>query len=193
MTLIINKWDKYNRLTIIKEVEQKKTHRYFLCECQCWIIKSYALLSLRHWRSKSCWCYLKDFPSNKTHWMRTSKIYGVWSGIKQRCNNKKSKVYLNYWWRWINVEWENFEEFYNDMWNTYKKWLEIDRKNNDWNYCKKNCRWTTKKINIRNRRNTIQYKWKSLMEWCEELNLSYHTVYQRINRWNWNIEKALQI
>jgi len=44
--LIIKKWDKYNKLTIIKEVEKKKSSRYFRCKCECWNIKDIRLWNL---------------------------------------------------------------------------------------------------------------------------------------------------
>lgn len=85
------------------------------------------------------------------------KFYYVYYWIKYRCDNKNCKEYKYYWWRWIKNEWKSFSEFYNDMFESYiKHWIEywfskwycqIDRINNDGNYCKDNCRWVTSKQN----------------------------------------------
>lgn len=69
--------------------------------------------------------------------------------INDRCNNKSSRGYKNWWWRWIQNKWKNFEDFYNDMLPWYFPWLSIDRIDNDWNYCKYNCQWITRSENSR--------------------------------------------
>lgn len=50
-------------------------------------------------------------------------------------------------------EWKNsLVSFYNDMGETYKNGLELDRIDNNGPYCKENCRWVTKSKNGSNRR-----------------------------------------
>jgi hypothetical protein len=92
-----------------------------------------------------------------------TKIYRVWDWIKQRCKNPNMKWYKIYWWRWITYDnkRETFEWFYEDMWPTYKKWLSIDRLDNNWNFNKENCRWATRDQQANNKRNSrlIEYKW----------------------------------
>lgn len=129
--------------------------------------------------------------NNMSHWMCYTKIYRVYDWVKQRCNNKNTTSFNMYWWRWIKCLWNNFEEFYEDMWENYKEWLQLDRIDNNWNYCKENCRWVTPKNNSRNTRKNIVYKWKCLAEWCEELNLNYKTIYSRLKKWI-SFEKALK-
>jgi len=126
--------------------------------------------------------------------MAESRIYRIWHNMKQRCNNKNYKHYKDYWGRWIKYDykWEKFEWFYEDMWESYKEWLSIDRKNNDWNYCKSNCKWSTNKEQSRNKRSNIIYKWKCLTDLCDELWLNRKVIYNRILR-GWSIEKALYV
>jgi len=184
--LIISKWEKYNRLTIIEEVEKQWQYRHFLCKCNCGSIKNIRLSSLRNWHIKSCWCYIDSIrhnTRNNTHWMSKNRIYKIFTWLKDRCNNINNKRYKDWGGRWIKCLWNSFEEFYKDMWVTYKKWLSIDRINNNWNYCKNNCRWATYTEQARNKRNNRIYKWKCITEWCEELNIwrwkIWHMIYEK--------------
>ena len=63
--LIVKKWDKYWRLTIIQELENKWNKRYFKCECDCWNIKKIEMSHLRNGKTKSSWVYFMD----TVHWL----------------------------------------------------------------------------------------------------------------------------
>lgn len=76
-----------------------------------------------------------------------SNLLRTFAGINYRCFNEKNIQYMNWWWRWIKCEWEDFESFYQDMLPWYKPWLSIDRIDNDWNYSKENCQWLTRSDN----------------------------------------------
>lgn len=170
-----------------------KKRRKFLCRCKCWIEKWVNINILRNWDSKSCGCYQKNNPSWVTHWLSNSHLYKIFYWIKSRCNNTKDTWYINYWWRGIKCKWNSFEEFYQDMKDTYKEWLTIDRINNEWNYCKENCRWADRAEQSRNRRNSIIYNWKCLSEWSIELWIPYNTLLSRYTRYWWSIERTLEI
>jgi len=127
----------------------------------------------------------------KQHKMSYTRFYKIWRNIYSRCTNPNVPAYKNYWARWIKFEWKSFEEYKKDMYSTYRDWLQIDRIDNNWNYSKENCRWVTSKENNRNRRDNIYYKWKLLIEWCEELWINYAVLRTRISRDWWTIKKAL--
>ena len=63
-------------------------------------------------------------------------------------------------------------------------------------YSPENCRWVSYKIQNNNRRSNlfISYngKSKTLHQWCDELNLSYSKIYQRLNRLHWSVEEAFE-
>ena len=85
------------------------------------------------------------------------RLMKIWSWILGRCNSPRDASYKYYWARWISCLWNSFQEFYDDMvdeyiehWNEYwfdKKWTQLDRIDNNWHYCKENCRWVTAKEN----------------------------------------------
>jgi hypothetical protein len=90
------------------------------------------------------------------HNLRHTRLYTIWDGIKQRCNNRNSSNYVKYGGRGITVcdEWAMaFTSFYN--WataNGYQDNLTIDRINNNGNYEPSNCRWATITTQSRNTR-----------------------------------------
>jgi len=189
--LIINRWDRYWKITILYEVESIKYLRYVQGKCDCGVIKKMALWNLRSWKIISCWCH--KIKIKTTHWLSKTRIYHIWQSMKNRCSNTNATCYKDWWGRWINVciRWLNgFEYFYEDMIKWYSDNLSIDRiDNNKW-YYKENCRWATQKEQARNTRKNIIYKWKCISEWCEELWLNRNTVWTKLQR-NTTINKAL--
>lgn len=184
---------KFNRLTVIKHIENYKC----LCKCDCGNVKEISGNHLRSGRTKSCGCLKKEMTMdrNKTHGMSESKEYIIWSAMNQRCSNKNNKGYKYYGGRGIKVckGWLKFENFYKDMGNK-PQGLSLDRIDNSKGYCKENCRWATRKEQQRNTRynKMIAYKGetKCLVEWSEELNMNYNTLLSRLCRYNMSIEKA---
>lgn len=198
----VNLWWKYNKLTILSEISGYTFpcwdhKRRVLCKCECGKTTEALLNNIIKWTTKSCWCFRREKMTKKqtSHGFAFSRIYKIWTDMKKRCSNVNVKHYDNYWWRWINYtdKWETFEWFYIDMREWYNENLTLERIDVNSNYCKENCKWIPRKLQSRNKRNSIIYKWKCLIEWCEELNLSYSMVNQRINKLWWNIEKALNI
>lgn len=192
--------ETYWYLTILEDFINKWNFRCVKCRCKCGKIKIIRLSFLINGHTKSCGCLQKKTATK--HWMKWTRFYGLYYNIYQRCNNKIHKSYMYYWGRWIECLWKSFEEFKNDMYESYLKHVEeyweknttIDRIDNDWNYCKDNCRWVTFIENNNNKSNNIivEYnnKKQTLAEWGRELNVSRHKLYGRINRW-WSIEDVL--
>lgn len=182
MTVKLKTGHRYGYLTLLREVEAKWIYRQIECRCDCWVIKVYKLHNVRHWRTTSCGCY-RDSQLRKnltTHGMTNSRIYKIYQWIKQRCSNSKGKSYTYYGRKGIICEWKSFKDFYIDMWPTYQAWLSIDRIDNNWNYCKDNCRWATTIEQARNKSNNRMYNWVSIAEFCELYHLDYTNTYARI-------------
>lgn len=77
-------------------------------------------------------------------------LYSRWSAMISRCRNKKLKRYGG---RGISVceRWLTFENFVEDMMPTFKPELTLDRRDNNGNYEKSNCRWITHEDQMMNR------------------------------------------
>jgi hypothetical protein len=104
------------------------------------------------------------------------KIYGVWTGMKQRCLYHKHIGYKTYGGVGITVckEWIDSFEVFRD-WafaNGYEQGLEIDRIENNGNYEPSNCRWVTRKVNARNKStNRSVTAWgetKTTADWADD-------------------------
>jgi len=78
-------------------------------------------------------------------------LYRVLDNAKQRCKNKNNPEYKRYGIRGIKVceEWDkSYKKFYDlAIKNGYKKGLQLDRINNNGDYCPENCQWITNKEN----------------------------------------------
>lgn len=88
--------------------------------------------------------------------LKYKRIYKIWQGIRQRCNNPNDKDYADYGGRGIKVcdEWDNSSEKF-VLWaleNGYADNLSIDRIDTNSNYSPQNCRWATWTQQARNKR-----------------------------------------
>ncbi len=150
----------------------------------------------------SCGCRLKEihtYGTRTTHGMSDTSLYNRWLGMFGRCYNKNNKKYKNYGARGIIVcdEWKNsFQNFYDwSMKNGFNESLTLDRIDVDGNYCPENCRWTdmfTQENNRTNNRKVVYNKKEySLLELSKISVVDYKTLHQRLFRYNWDVEKAI--
>lgn len=150
---------QYGKWKIIKITDNKKHGNIlWLCECACGTIREVMASNLRSGASLSCGCHRREINSivQKTHGMSRVKnpLYSIWKGIRVRCLNPKNPAYKYYGGRGIKIcdRWlEDFTNFYNDMYSTYKEGLTLDRINNDGDYEPWNCEWSTREKQAKNR------------------------------------------
>lgn len=134
------------------------------------------------------------------HGLRQTRLYGIWNGMLQRCYNPNRPKYKDYGARGIGVcdDWRhNFTAFYDwAMANGYNDRLTIDRINNDKDYEPSNCRWVTNAVQANNKSTSkyITYKGetKTVAEWAKEKNINTSTLWLRLFKSNWSIEKSLE-
>jgi hypothetical protein len=87
------------------------------------------------------------------HCIDKSPTYNTWCAMKQRCNYKKSISYKHYGGRGIKVcdRWNVFDNFLEDM-GERPDGMTLDRIDNNSNYYKENCKWSTWGEQVKNRR-----------------------------------------
>jgi hypothetical protein len=151
---------KYGMLTVIRRAYKPGKNAYWLCECECGKEVEVSACNLRSGNSKSCGCSTNRFISEKNtkHGLTNHPIYSVWEHIRSRCNYEKNNRYHRYGGRGISIckEWEDSETFV--KWALESGWkpgLQIDRIDNDGDYCPENCRFVTPGENTYNK--TIPY------------------------------------
>ncbi len=192
---------RFDRLIVIQINKICKDGNYdWLCQCDCGQQTIVRGNNLKNGHTRSCGCLKKETITKHGHCINQIKSITntTWGNMIQRCNNPNHISYKNYGGRGIKVckRWLKFENFLEDM-GEKSNGLTIDRINNNGDYCKENCRWaTTKQQSCNHRRNilfTIDGITKCLMDWCNELNLNYSTVYSRIYIYKWTFKEAIEL
>lgn len=151
----MNIGEKVNKLTLLENLAGKKSR--FLCDCGREHITCRYNVSRQ--MTKSCGCLRGEPESGKS--VRNMPEYQAWSDMKQRCYNPKVWAYPYYGGRGIFVseEWrKSFLTFIKDM-GPRIVGTSLDRIDNDLGYSKDNCKWSTKKEQMNNRR---KYNVKSM-------------------------------
>lgn len=188
---------RFERLLALEQSVSDARNRKWICLCDCGkkcVVTSY---HLRSHKVKSCGCYRVDFSREKakTHGMCYTRFYRIYASILTRVTNTNEPSYPRYGGRGIKIceRWLSFDNFYEDMFPSYSKDLEIDRIDNDGDYEPSNCRWVTKKTNCNNRSTnryeTLFGETKTAAQWCEHFGIKFSTVFMRI-RYGWSVEDA---
>lgn len=190
---------KFGRLTVISFHETESGDTFFNCKCDCGKDVVVRGQDLKRGSTKSCGCLKKEFvPSNKTHGMSKTRLFKIWSGMRQRCNNKNNPKYKVYGGRGITVcdEWNDFSNFMNWSYkNGYNDTLTIDRIDPNGNYCPSNCRWSTLKEQANNTRSTVFLTYKGekkpASEWSKITGIPQDTLTKR-KRNGWSDEECIK-
>ena len=116
---------------------------------ECLICHRQKELVLKSWlysNTKKCKCEFK----NTSHYLN-----GRYGKMIDRCYNKKSHNYKYYGGRGITVcdRWlESFDNFLEDMEESFQEGLQLDRIDNDGPYSPENCKWVSHSENMQNRK-----------------------------------------
>ncbi len=191
---------KFNHLTILKRSGHYlspggQKQAVWQCRCFCGNIVNITSQKVRSGHTKSCGCLRQEAGKVFTkHGMYKTRFYNIWNKLKGRCLTKTDRAYKDYGGRGIKIctHWIKFENFRNDMYESYQKHCAefgekqttIDRINNNRNYTKKNCRWANTEEQARNRRSNLFFilngQTKTLIEWCEIYGLNYKRTWKKI-------------
>lgn len=178
------------------------------CQCDCGNTRIVSSSNLRA-GTKSCGCLLRESATAKLpkpkHGLFGTRIYGVWSRMIARCENKNVRSYPNYGGRGIKVcdEWRNSPE-------SFAEWAfatgydpdapifecTLDRIDVDGDYCPENCRWVDIKAQQNNKRNNhrILYgdRYLTIAEWSDITGISQDVILHRLTN-GWSVEDTLTI
>jgi len=197
--LIIKRGRRFGKLKVIREGKTLKlpsgqTNRTMRCKCDCGSVKNIRLLHLVRGRIQSCGCIMPQHGYAKT------KLYRVWTAMKERCYRDGYIDQHRYKDRGITVckRWlHNFISFKNwALKNGWQEGLVIDRIKNNKGYSPGNCRFVTQLINANNREDTIMVLYNGvnvslslLLNEKKKIN-HYAAIYGRIKR-GWQEQKAI--
>lgn len=184
---------KIGLLTVVEYLRMdKEGQSLWRCKCDCGNERICQRQYLQKSDTPSCGCIN---PLEK-HGLSNSKIYHIWSAMKQRCYNKNEKNFHNYGGRGIKVcdEWLDKENGFRN----FAKWMysvgydeskvgrnqSIDRIDVNGNYCPENCRLATQKEQANNQRRNIKITYKgeimTAKQWSEKLGIDYKTIRVKI-------------
>lgn len=192
---------RFGRLIALEYVGKTK----WKCICDCGAVKEVRAYDLKAGNTLSCGCYHKDIfrgkPAyNRTHNMKETAEFNIWSMMKNRCTNPNCNRHQFYKDKGIKVcdRWlgpDGFIHFIEDMGMRPGPNYSIDRIDNEGDYCPENCRWATDKEQANNHSNNIIIEYngrkQTLALWCDELGLPYGTIWMRFRR-GWSAKRAFE-
>lgn len=195
---------KVDSFAEMRRNEKGHTTSWWNCTCRCGKKVIVAKHSLTSGNVQSCGCLKakNNMERFTRHGLSKTRLYKIYSMMKDRCCNSNSTAYDYYGGRGISVceEWQGehgFEHFY--AWavqNGYSDDLTIDRRNSNGNYEPTNCRWIPFVEQAKNKRNChlIYYNGeiKTLSEWSRELQIARSTIRKYEKMFNGDGELAIK-
>lgn len=182
----------FGKLTVIGEHVTGPDGNYLPCQCECGVPVFVRWNVLNAGNRVDCGnCKIKR---------KTERLYNIWGGMRERCNNARGQRYADYGGRGITVcpEWNDYMVFREwALANGYADDLTLERKDVNGNYEPDNCCWIPKADQSRNRRSNLVFMYdgesKILKDWSDDPRcaVSYHTLYGRITRDGWKFDDAL--
>jgi len=146
---------RFGRLTVISRCGNTLQGRpMWTCNCDCGEIRNVKGNSLVGGSTKSCGCL--NLEVKTTHGLSKDPLYNIWFLMINRCRDSSNPRYGG---RGISVcnEWaEGPSAFINwALSNGYSEDLQLDRIDNDGDYCPENCRFVSASTNCANRGKSI--------------------------------------
>lgn len=188
--------DKFGHWTVIGDYKKSDSsyHREYLCECDCQN-KTQRYVdeqNLKRGNSTSCGC--ETIKTTKMHFIKHgdsgTRLFSIWSLMKQRCHNPNVDCFSRYGGRGIKVckKWMNSYESFKEwaLSHGYRDDLTIDRIDVNGNYCPENCRWATIKEQNNNRRSNVFITYNgekhNTKEWSDITGIKAGTIRERYKK-----------
>lgn len=117
--------------------------------------------------------------------MSNTPEYRAWADMRTRCSNPDNPFYADYGGRGITVcpAWDDFRVFLVDM-GIRPPDKTLERKDVNAGYSPENCKWATRKEQMRNRRCIKHYEFagrkQTLPDWADELGMPAFVLRSRI-------------
>lgn len=155
-------------LAPIKARQSQRLRPHWRCRCDCGtekeVLAQSLLLALRSSAggSRSCGCLLVDRATRhgNSRGKQPTPEYSAWIAAKKRCSNPRNASYKDYGARGIRMclPWAaSFETFLRDMGPRPSAEHSLDRIDPDEDYEPGNCRWASRIVQARNKRNVRWY------------------------------------
>ena len=132
------------------------------------------------------------------HGLSKTKEYKAWDRMKSRCYRTSHPHYRHYGGRGIKVcdKWLNDPvAFIHDMGSMPSPKHSLDRIDVNGDYSPDNCQWSTAKEQASNRRTTrriiFRGQTKCLLDWARGLGMAKSTLWHRLYRDGWTVERTL--
>lgn len=200
---LVEGW-RSGKLTVIKFSHSARIpcgdlRHYWVCKCDCGKKTLSDTCNLRNRTTKSCGCSKLELSDKEHGFARRGNmhpVYRAWLEMIRRCKDLNRPGWRDYGGRGIKVcrKWMKFQSFQKDMGPSWKAGLSLGRKNNNGNYCKRNCRWEDRfEQNNNTRRNKlIRAKGTCLTvgQWAKRLNVPYSMLMWRFQD-GWEHERIV--
>lgn len=187
----MEKGDRFGRLVFVSR-EGEGERSVFQCDCGG-TVEAFPG-NVKRGLTKSCGCLRKEITKSRftTHGHTaggsSSKTLKAWAAAKERCYNPNNKSYADYGARGITMHpsWvSDFGAFLDHM-GEKPAGTFIDRIDNERGYEPGNCRWTTRKVQNRNKRGVHMVESSgevmSLPDAIERRGLDYQAAYHLVVR-----------
>jgi hypothetical protein len=172
-----------------------QSQTFWNCICDCGNHHTVNGNKLRRGEAKSCGC--KQYLGRLKHGLCGTRIYTIWSDMKQRVLNPNSDSYPDYGGRGITIyhEWMDVQKFFEYMGQPPDNVMSIDRyPDMNGNYEPGNVRWATPAEQAANKRTnrpiTAFGKTMIARDWEPIYSIKHWTITSRIND-GWEEEHAV--
>lgn len=194
---------RFGRLLVMSLTRDEKGRRAWICRCDCG--KDFLTYAgrLKHGNPRSCGCgvILATIARSTSHGQsrrgQKTPEYRAWRNMVNRCHDEANAAYHNYGGRGILVceRWRHdYAAFFADMGPKPSSKHTIDRTDNSKGYEPDNCRWATRKQQMRNFRGNrlIEHNGETrcVSEWAERYRLPFKALCRRLDR-GWSVLDVL--